>query len=158
MCLYSEHMNVTPLNRHSAQTLRERVAEEVRAELGRAGISVNAAAKALDWSQPYLQRRVSGKTAFDVDDLETLSKWLQVPVEQLLYGPASVSQAVSRRYHGTNHGTVLSFPQARISRPRYLTRPARVITLGRPRRNGTEPSLSDTSPGAVTPVTAVVGS
>lgn len=77
-------MTVTPLSRRRPRDLRERVAQEVRAEIARAGFSVNAAAKALEWTQPYLQRRISGTTAFDVDDLEKLSRWLGVPVQRFL--------------------------------------------------------------------------
>lgn len=98
-------MTVTPLNRRQPQGLRERVAQEVRAEIARAGFSINAAAKALEWTQPYLQRRISGKTAFDVDDLEKISRWLTVPVERFLAGNDGASGAAPVPRTGTDTGS-----------------------------------------------------
>jgi transcriptional regulator with XRE-family HTH domain len=98
-------MTVTPLNRRQPAGLRERVAQEVRAEIARAGFSVNAAAKALEWTQPYLQRRISGKTAFDVDDLEKISRWLGVPVERFLAGNDAARDPANMPRTGTDTGS-----------------------------------------------------
>lgn len=72
-------------------TLNERVATEVRAELGRQRISVNELARRLGWSQPYLARRVSGVVALDLTDVERISAELGVSVSAL-FGEA-VGQA-----------------------------------------------------------------
>lgn len=59
---------------------RGRVAAEVRAELARASISGNRLAAILGQSQPYWSRRLSGKIAFDVDDLAAVAELLGVPM------------------------------------------------------------------------------
>ncbi len=66
---------------------RGRVAGEVRAELARARISGNKLAALLGQSQPYWSRRLSGKVAFDVDDLEALSGLLGVPIARFFIAP-----------------------------------------------------------------------
>lgn len=110
-------MTVTPLNRRRPQGLREKVAQEVRAEIARAGFSVNAAAKALEWTQPYLQRRISGTTAFDVDDLEHISRWLGVPVSVLIGttekppGPSTEHRAGAYTTSGTGRYLTPSSPR-----------------------------------------------
>lgn len=68
-------------------TLNERVATEVRAELGRQRISVNELARRLGWSQPYLSRRVSGTVAFDLTDLERIANELRIGVTALIAEP-----------------------------------------------------------------------
>lgn len=71
------------------QTLNERVAAEVRAELGRQQISVNAFAQRLGWTQPYLQRRVVGLTpALDLNDVEAIARELGVSVSDLIAPPS----------------------------------------------------------------------
>lgn len=58
--------------------LRERVAEELRALLGRRRISHSALAAQLGVSQMYVSRRLNGETAVDMDDLERISQILQI--------------------------------------------------------------------------------
>lgn len=81
-------------------TLREAVAEEIRAALARRRMSASALARALGKSQTYVWRRLSGETAFDTDDLEAIAGALRVPVVELL--PETVRQAshVSGRKRG----------------------------------------------------------
>lgn len=62
------------------ESARGRVAAEVRAELARARVSGNKLAAVLGQSQPYWSRRLSGKVAFDVDDLDAVAGLLGVPV------------------------------------------------------------------------------
>ena len=56
------------------------VADEVRAELARQRISGVRAAKALGWTQNYIQRRLSGVVPFDVADLQAIADLLEVSV------------------------------------------------------------------------------
>ena len=56
------------------------VADEVRAELARQRLSGVRAAKALGWTQNYIQRHLSGTVPFDVADLQALADLLEVPV------------------------------------------------------------------------------
>jgi transcriptional regulator with XRE-family HTH domain len=66
------------------RTLRADVAEEVRALLGRRRMSDIALARKIDRSHTYLYRRLSGETAFDVDDLDRIAEALGVNVVDLL--------------------------------------------------------------------------
>jgi transcriptional regulator with XRE-family HTH domain len=61
-------------------------AAEVRAELARQRISQRDLAARLDppQNQMYLQRRLSGRVGFDVDDLAAIAAALAVPVTQFL--------------------------------------------------------------------------
>ena len=61
-------------------TARSRVASEVRAELARAQVSGNRLAALLGQSQPYWSRRLTGKVAFDVDDLTAIADLLGISV------------------------------------------------------------------------------
>lgn len=70
------------------QSLNERVAAEVRAELGRQQISANALAQRLRWTQPYMQRRISGTTPMDLNDLEAIASELGVTVTSLVAPPS----------------------------------------------------------------------
>jgi transcriptional regulator with XRE-family HTH domain len=65
------------------RSLKTYVAEEVRAQLARRKLSASRAAKAIGWSQPYISRRLTGETAFDLDDLEALAGLLEIPVGSL---------------------------------------------------------------------------
>lgn len=59
---------------------RGRVAAEVRAALARARVSGNRLSTLLGQSQPYWSRRLTGKVAFDVDDLAAIAGLLGVDV------------------------------------------------------------------------------
>lgn len=64
--------------------MREHVAEEVRALLGRQKISGSELARRLGFTQRYMSRRLTGETPFDIDDLEKVAKMLNVEVADLL--------------------------------------------------------------------------
>ena len=64
--------------------LREVVAEEVRALLGRRNMRHIELARRIGRSHTYVGRRLSGETAFDVDDLEQIAKVLGVSAESLV--------------------------------------------------------------------------
>lgn len=64
--------------------LRVAVAEEVRVAMARKRINGARLASVIGRSQAYLSRRLTGETAFDVDDLERIADALGVPVVDLL--------------------------------------------------------------------------
>jgi transcriptional regulator with XRE-family HTH domain len=66
------------------------VAEEIRATLARRRMSASALARELGKSQTYVWRRLSGETAFDTDDLESIAAVLRVAVVDLL--PQSIRE------------------------------------------------------------------
>lgn len=68
-------------------TVREQVAEEVRALLARRRLTARAAARDLGWSAMYLSRRMTGAAPFTVDDLAALSELLDVPVTSFFAPP-----------------------------------------------------------------------
>ena len=68
-------------------SLREYVAEEIRALLARRMANGAKLAAALGKSEMYVSRRLRGETAFDVDDLEKIAGFLGVEVTDLLPRP-----------------------------------------------------------------------
>lgn len=74
--------NVTAL--HSADPVRSAVIDEVRAHMGRRRVSASALGRMTGTTQAYWSRRLTGMTAFDVDDLANLSRILQVPMTAFL--------------------------------------------------------------------------
>lgn len=72
-------------------SLRERTAEEVRVALARKRMSASQLARQMRKSQAYIWRRLSGETAFDVDDLEAIAAILDVTPVDLL--PSTVGSA-----------------------------------------------------------------
>lgn len=64
--------------------MRERVAEEVRALIGRRKTNPTALARRLGMTQPYLQRRVAGEIPFDVDDLGLIAAEFNVSMRDLM--------------------------------------------------------------------------
>lgn len=68
----------------SVARLREVVAEEVRALLGRRNMKHIELARRIGRSHTYVGRRLSGETAFDVDDLEQIASVLGVSAESLV--------------------------------------------------------------------------
>lgn len=64
-------------------TLRELVAGELRATLARKRISAAELARRIGWTQTYMARRVDGRAAIDMDDLQAISEALDMPVTAL---------------------------------------------------------------------------
>lgn len=62
--------------------LTDEVAGHVRAELARQRISGSGLAKALGWPPGGLQRRLTGKVPFTIDELDAIAKLLGVPLSQ----------------------------------------------------------------------------
>lgn len=75
--------------------LRERTAEEIRALLARRRISAAELARRTGLKQSTLARRMTGETAFDLDDLELIAEVLGVQVTDLL--PRSEGASIRKR-------------------------------------------------------------
>lgn len=73
-------------------TYREAVAAEVRAMMGRRRITQGAIAQALGLSQAAVSRRLTGDTAFDLDDVFALARYFDVKLSALLPEPAEVAK------------------------------------------------------------------
>lgn len=56
------------------------VVSNVRALFARRNVSAARVAQSVGWSQPYMSRRMSGRTPFDVNDLDTLAAAFDVPI------------------------------------------------------------------------------
>ncbi len=63
---------------------RKAVADEVRACMARRRFTQADVATALERSQPYVSRRLSGEVAFDTDDLYRLADLFEMSVFRLL--------------------------------------------------------------------------
>lgn len=70
-----------------AAPLTELVAGQVRAEMGRARISGVQLAERIGRNHPYVSRRLTGKVAFDTDDLAQISEVLGINVVDLMRAP-----------------------------------------------------------------------
>lgn len=79
----------------SDEAVDRRVAAEVRAELGRQGMSQQKLADRLGWTQVRLSRRLStGETSpvpFSVGELQNVADALGVPVTTFLPAPSAVT-------------------------------------------------------------------
>ena len=62
----------------------QRIASNVRAQLGRKQRSGANVAKSLQKSQAWMQRRLSGQVPFDVAELEMVAAELGVPLSDLI--------------------------------------------------------------------------
>lgn len=71
-------------------TAAERIAANVRAELGRQLRSGANLAKAVNMSQAAMQRRLTGRIAFDVDELDQIAAELNVSLSYLILGVEGV--------------------------------------------------------------------
>jgi transcriptional regulator with XRE-family HTH domain len=65
-------------------TLAERAALEIRAEIGRQQRSSASLARELGWSKMYLSRRLSGEMPLNLVDVERIADALHVPIRQLM--------------------------------------------------------------------------
>ena len=71
----------------AATTMRDLVATEVRAWLGRRRISGAELARQMGKSQTWVARRLDGRQAFDVDDLEQVAAVLNLHVSDFFQSP-----------------------------------------------------------------------
>jgi len=70
------------------ESLREETAGELRALLARRRVSASELARRLDWKQSYMARRIDGRVALDLDDLQAIARAMEISVLELL--PRSV--------------------------------------------------------------------
>lgn len=71
-------------------TFAERVAAEIRAELGRQGVSIAALAREMRQQEMYVRRRVGAvaePVALDLNDVESIARALGKPLEAFLRLP-----------------------------------------------------------------------
>lgn len=121
--------------------LRERAAEEIRVLLARRRISAAELARRTGMKQSTMARRMTGETAFDLDDLEAIAAVLGVDVTELLPGPTGGSHRQNwcsvpktKRSGGTRRPSGDNRPKGRpVAKP---TPPASTerISARRPRR------------------------
>lgn len=78
------------------QRLRERAAEEIRVILARRRMSAAELARRAGLKQPYVSRRMTGETAFDLDDLEVIANALGVKVSDLIRDADTGGQDIAR--------------------------------------------------------------
>jgi transcriptional regulator with XRE-family HTH domain len=69
-------------------TLSEKVAAEIRAEMGRQRQSAIGMEARLGWPRTYLGRRLRGEVSFNLDDIEAIAGALEVPVTAFFDFPA----------------------------------------------------------------------
>lgn len=68
----------------SPTSLARQVAGEVRAEMARQRKTSSDLATALGTSQSSASRRLTGETAFDLDEVAVVADWLNIPISQVL--------------------------------------------------------------------------
>lgn len=128
-----------------AVRLREYVAEEIRALLGRRKMSATQLAKLMGVSQPYVWRRMTSETAFDLDDLQRIATILGAEVTDLLPRPSEgrvittggQRDAKDTHYYPSppNGQAKKTTPTSRNSRPANRTdQPSVPPALRRPKR------------------------
>jgi transcriptional regulator with XRE-family HTH domain len=97
------------------KSLQDAVSEEVRVLLIRRGMKQIDLADALGWRKAFLSHRLMGRTPWDVNDLEALSKVLRVPVTAF-FPPVSGSfgeESVNPYYPTVTHLTSTYTPPIR---------------------------------------------
>jgi len=75
------------------QSLTQRVAAEVRAEVARQNVTQLELARILEIAQPSVSRRLNGKFPFDTDELDKLASAFGVPVDRFLSVPLAAGAA-----------------------------------------------------------------
>jgi transcriptional regulator with XRE-family HTH domain len=105
-------------------TLSERVAEEIRAMLGRKRMSGRQLATKLGVSQTWMSTRLSGTTPIDLNDLEKIARVLDVEVTDLL--PRSGGGLITTASPQADHQTRTNARSPRLTgRPTLTGQPKR---------------------------------
>lgn len=112
--------------------LREHAAEEIRVILARRRMSAAELARRTGIKQSTMSRRMTGETAFDLDDLEAIAEVLGIAVGDLLPQSAGVNLSLTpvvRPVRATSTGTPLRRTASRPMVPtrRDLARPVSAI-------------------------------
>lgn len=68
----------------NCESLRQVIAAELRAEMGRLQVNQSELARRIGEGQPWVNRRVRGDVALDFDDLERIAAALDVSTGYLL--------------------------------------------------------------------------
>jgi transcriptional regulator with XRE-family HTH domain len=100
--------------------LRERTAEEIRVLLARRRISAAELARRTGMKQSTLARRMTGETAFDLDDLELIAEVLGVTVFDLLPKPVGQLAQITA---GGGESTQSYGDEAKVVNPVIADRP-----------------------------------
>lgn len=137
----------------STGSLRNGVAEEVRALLARKRMTGDKLAAAIDRSPMYVSRRLRGEVPFDLDDLERIAAALDVIVLRLLpreaLQPQGSASEVTTRYRPaaerpTPEPSVRTAPARAAQpkrRPRAATSPGRATPKADTRRPAIVPRM-----------------
>lgn len=75
------------------QSLKDRVATEVRAEVARQRLTHRELGERLKLAQPSVTKRLNGVIPFDLVDLERFAEALGVPVDQFLAAQTTAGAA-----------------------------------------------------------------
>lgn len=75
------------------QTTTERIASNIRSELGRRRISNREVARLCGWPPANANRRINGQQAMTIDDLELIARCTEIPIAVLMDGVHSTAQA-----------------------------------------------------------------
>lgn len=124
------------------ETLREEAAGELRALLARRRISASELGRRLGWKQSYMARRIDGRVALDLDDLQAIAAALEVPVLDLL--PRSAKEPpVAAESTTTPYGTL---PERSAARRPADNRPKTFKLVGHAEINRTSRVARPTRP------------
>lgn len=77
--------------------LSDIVAEEIRVEMARQRLNQSDLAAMLGESQPWVSRRLGGRTPMTVDDLERFAQVLRTTADELLTGGGGLKRSDPRR-------------------------------------------------------------
>src|ERR1043165_7796258 len=99
---------------NNRDSLREEPAGELRALLARRRVSASELSRRLGWKQSYMARRIDGRVALDVDDLQAIAHALEVTVLDLL--PSSVNRPAAPAANAPAGQNLCSGPKS--DRPR----------------------------------------
>lgn len=111
-------MTIAPAGR-TATSLAQRVATEIRAEMGRQNRTMNGLARDLGATQPWLWRRLRGNQPMTLDEVEQICRVLGVPAEEII----ARAVVLVRSTRLLTDGYVKSSGEATVSSPIRL-RPA----------------------------------
>ena len=71
---------------------KQQVGANVRAEMGRRGVTQAAVAERLGLPQTSVSKRLRGVIAFDVAEIHEVAELLDIPVSALFAGPAETEE------------------------------------------------------------------
>jgi transcriptional regulator with XRE-family HTH domain len=124
--------------------LREHVAEEIRVLLARRKMSGAELARRTGIKQSTMSRRMTGETAFDMDDLEAIATALEIEVSDLI--PRKGTE-VSGDFDQASADRFVTVGQGSVARPEGVTPVSESRKPPRP--------IRQQKPGHTRPVSAV---